>query len=124
MRTVTVTGWLKVGDYGEAMDVLQIGDPATHEWKPLAEALQDDIAGHTVTVRYWVTGKAMTRDEAAEAFLRTLYGAADALYVDRYSETTGYLWTDEKLQVVGHDLIEELSGSAGKFLIFEADVHA
>jgi hypothetical protein len=44
--------------------------------------------------------------------------------VDRYSETTGYLWTDEKLQVGGHDLIEELSGSAGKFLIFEADVHA
>ena len=40
-----------------------------------------------------------------------------------YSEYTGYLWTDEEVLIGGHDLIEELRGCEGKWLLLEIVVH-
>ncbi|MNJ80064.1 hypothetical protein D3C77_783070 [compost metagenome] len=50
-------------------------------------------------------------------------GFCDVGYGARYSELTGYLWTDEYLKVGGHDIIEELRSYVGKWLILEIEVH-
>ena len=55
-------------------------------------------------------------DELQEAFLGRLDGLGEVDFDIRYSEITGYLWTDEELKVGGHDLIEELTSYVGKYL--------
>ena len=46
-------------------------------------------------------------------------GGIEADFNPRYSEITGYLWTDEELNVGGHDLMAELKSNVGKWLILE-----
>ena len=48
-------------------------------------------------------------------------GDANVDLQSRYSEITGYLWTDEDLNVGGHDLLAELKGHVGKWLIMEVE---
>ena len=43
----------------------------------------------------------------------------DMQYIHRYSEETGYLWTDEKLEIGGHDILKELYSYIGKYLYLE-----
>lgn len=111
------TGWLKVGDYGDSMDVLLLDD------EPLAEQLEDNIACKEVTVRYWVTDKECTKDQAVESFIRMLSGDLEAEFSARYSDITGYLWTDEEINVGGHDLLSELTSHDGGYLILEVELH-
>lgn len=80
------------------------------------------MKGETVTVRYWITDSQYTREEAQDAFLQTVMGEVDVKLESRYSEITGYLWTDENLMVGGHNLLGELQDSVGKWLILEVDV--
>lgn len=86
----------------------------------MAEALSW-IRGKQVSVRYWVTRQEVSKAEAQEHFIRELMGNGDARFGARYSDLTGYLWTDEELKVGGHDLINELKGHAGNWLILEVD---
>jgi hypothetical protein len=88
---------------------------------PLASALSW-MRGKQVTIRYWITDKQVTKEEAQETFLKTVMGiATDVTYYARYSEATGYLWTDEYLKVGGHDLLTELRSNVGKWLILEIE---
>lgn len=117
-KRLTFSGYLSLNSWGEADDILFISS----EEDPLAEVLQDSISGENVSVRYWVTERECTRDEATVEFLKRLAGNADCLCVSTYSELTGYLWTDEEINIGGHDLLAELASSAGKWLILEIDV--
>lgn len=121
MKTLTYAGQLSERSYGEADDILYL---STLE-QPLGKVLTEQIAGKQVSVRYWITDRQMTKDEAIEAFLKTIFGAADAKFGANYSEDTGYLWTDEDLKIGGHDLMHELRSAAWdkKWLILEIDVH-
>ena len=112
----TYTGLLSLHSFGEAYDILFISSVG----EPLAEELQW-MVGKQATVRYWITDTQASKDEAKEDFIRQLYGAADGKFGSRYSEITGYLWTDEELNVGGHDLIAELKSYAGKWLILEVE---
>ena len=118
-KTLTYTGQLSVGEFGESYDVLLLSNLD----EPLAEELQEDISSEMVTVRYWITDKECTREEAQESAVRTQMGMAGCVYRALYSETTGYLWTDEEIKIGGHDLLEELSSFDGKWLILEVDIH-
>ena len=115
----TYQGLLSLHSWGEADDILYLSSLTD----PLAEEL-DWMSGKKVTVRYWITDKECTRDEASEAAMLTVMGAAYVTIDSQYSEITGYLWTDEDLNVGGHDLLEELKSSVGKWLIFEVQEHA
>jgi hypothetical protein len=112
----TYTGLLSLHSWGEADDILFLSSVS----EPFAEELQW-IVGKQATVRYWITDKPATRDEAHEDFVRHVLGAVEGEFGSRYSEHTGYLWTDEKLTVGGHDLIGELKAAVGKWLILEVE---
>ena len=79
------------------------------------------MSHQTVTVRYWITDQPCTKDQAIEAAVLTVLGFAQVKLQSRYSELTGYLWTDEDLMVGGHDLLEEFKSNTGKWLILEVE---
>ena len=119
MNTITYKGLLSEQSVGDADDLLFLSSQSD----PLGEILQEDIEGKQVTVRYWVTDKEATKEEAVKGFLDTLIGVADCNFGSCYSEITGYLWTDEECNIGGHDLLAELHSYVGKWLILEIDVH-
>lgn len=113
-ETRTYQGLLSLHSFGEADDILflsSVTDPLAQElgWMRRKQA----------TVRYWITDKPATKEQAQDDFIGTLSGVADGRFGARYSEITGYLWTDEELNVGGHDLIRELKSHVGKWLILE-----
>jgi hypothetical protein len=118
-ETFVICGLLSLHSYGEADDILFVSS----ERGPLAEVLHERIARKRVSARYWITEKLCTLDEAQEDFVRRLFGGADTRFGSHYSEITGYLWTDEKVKIGGHDLIEELRNNVGKWLILEVVIH-
>lgn len=119
MKTKLYQGFISTGDYGETDDCLLL---STLD-EPLADILQDDISEANVTVRYWILDKECSKNEAQERFIKTAMGAVDVEFSPRYSDLTGYLWTDESLEVGGHDLLQELKSAEGKYLILEIDVY-
>ena len=118
-NTLNVSGILRQSSWGEADDILYVSSID----EPLAEFLKDRIDEKQVSVRYWITDKESTKEEAQESFLRYLAGDADARLESAYSEYTGYLWTDEWVNIGGHDIIEELSENIGKWLTLEIEIH-
>lgn len=92
---------------------------------PLAEDIADDIERHGryLTARYYIhdSKEEISKDDLPEAFLKSIYGAANACYMARYSEITGYLWTDEEINIGGHSLLEELRSHFGKWLYLEIE---
>jgi len=126
MTTHLIEGWLKVEEVGgsyEEHDALLVRNSGLQEEnEPLAVRLE--FMDHKqVTVRYWVCEQKCSKEDAAEDFLRTLMGLGVSDYGARYSEYTGYLWTDEDIQVGGHDILEELKSYLGEYLILEVEVH-
>lgn len=110
MEEKIYTGFLRHGSNGEDFELLM------HNDEILAETLEE-IHCKMVTVRYYISDKEVTLEEAQKAHLLTVMGAAYVEYEMHYSEITGYLWTDEELQIGGHDLMEELKSHIGKYLI-------
>jgi hypothetical protein len=110
-------GIIREGDYGENYAAILLDGLDS----PLAELVADDMDehGHYLTVRYFISDEPRTEAQLIEGLLQRLAGAADAKYEDVYSEYTGYLWTDQELEVGGHDLLAELEGNQGKFLWLE-----
>jgi hypothetical protein len=117
--TLTYSGLLSRHSFGDADEILYLSS----EREPLAEVLDGQIRKKQVTVRYWITDKPCSREEAIEDHARQLIGIADTRFDVHYSEITGYLWTDQECKIGGHDLIGELEDSAGKWLILEIEVH-
>lgn len=110
-------GWLKTEIVENDHETI------TLDGEPIADELSY-ISGNFVTVRYYLSDKEATKDELVEDFLiNTLYGNMESEYGARYSEYTGYLWTDDNLRVGGHDLLSELGDADGKYLymIIELD---
>nr|WP_298659067.1 hypothetical protein [uncultured Flavobacterium sp.] len=118
MKQLIYKGTIIESDSGENCDALFIGGGM-----PIAEILQHEINGKEVSVRYWISDKEKTKEELQENFLKNLFGAVDAEYRDAYSDYTGYLWTNENLEIGGHDLLGELRGNLGKFIWLEIDVY-
>lgn len=118
----TLSGWITIDDRGDSEDILFVSDNMDDDVEPFAEMLEF-MHWKNVTVRYWIANEKCSIEQASEDFIETLMGRAEVKYGAQYSEITGYLWTDEDLKVGGHDLIEELKGNVGKYLIFQVDVN-
>ena len=123
VTTVRYRGTLALRYHGEADDILHLdGDlDDRYPYEPLAETISDDLEryGRYASVRYWTAAGPMADDILMENAVRSLLGDADADYGARYSEVTGYLWTDEDIMVGGHDLLEELKSQAGRYCLLE-----
>ena len=93
----------------------------------LADLIKNDFnIGDNVSVKYYILDKEKTEEEATDALLKRIYGDIEKLnfILEAYSEWTieAYSeWTildlEEEVIIGGHDLIEELSGYEGKYLI-------
>lgn len=130
----TWKGWLIDGPVGEG-DALWLSpqpDRRAHSYEmvreivgdePLAwqikEAMEDH--GEFLSVRYYVAPEEFTPEAMTEAVALLMVGEGYANVGHRYSEITGYLWTDEEINVGNHDLIAELYSHAGKFLHLEIE---
>lgn len=123
-KTIIYDGWIREArhkDYSHALYLDTRGNEFPDE--PLASIIERHmwVEGDYLTVRYFVinTERRVTVEEAGVALLKRLDGEGDALYIDHYSELTGYLWTDEELRVGGHDLLQELRSNLGKYVLLE-----
>lgn len=92
--------------------------------EPVCEAIGRAVSRKTVTVRYWSCSQPCTKKEASEEAVVSCMGKGDYAFGAVYSEMTGYLWTDEELNIGGHNLISELSSHEGRYLIVEVEVHS
>lgn len=119
MEQLIYKGFIEERYRGEKDDALFIGDMEY----PLAEEFESELQGKQVSIRYWISDTKKTKEQIQEGALKTIMGVVDAEYGDRYSEITGYLWTDEELNIGGHDLLAELSSFKRKFVYLEIDVH-
>jgi hypothetical protein len=117
MEKKIYTGWINVKDYGESDDVLFLSGID----EPFSEEL-DFMSGKNVTVSYWISDVEASVDAIKEQAISQILGAANVEFHARYSDITGYLWTDEKLNIGGHNLLNELKSSAGKYLVLEVDL--
>lgn len=120
MTTLTYQGLLCLHTTQESSQLLYLSTIIPS----LAEELRSRIARKTVSVRYWITDKETSKEQAQEEFLKKLMGIAECDFGAQYSEHSGYLWTDEECKIGGHDLISELKNYAGKWLILEIDIHS
>jgi len=118
MDEIVYRGLLKLGPNGEEDDILFLEG----HYDPVVEELSEEIGNKFTTVRYYISDKEVTLEQAEEYFIRQLYGEVDADYHMSYSELTGYLWTTEELEIGGHDLLEELKSHIGKYLILIAQI--
>lgn len=119
-ETVRYRGTLALHADGESDDVLFLDGG---EWRddPLAGVIADDIERHGryLSVRYWTADAPRDDDAMIEGAIRELLGESEAEFLHRYSEITGYLWTDEDINVGGHDLLGELKSQAGRYCMLE-----
>lgn len=122
-ETIRYRGVIALRGHGEADDILFLTGDLDDRYpdEPLAETISDDLDqyGRYASVRYWTADEPLGDDAMVEAGVRTLLGAADADYGGHYSEITGYLWTDEEINIGGHDLLEELKSQVGRYLLLE-----
>lgn len=109
------TGFLKLGSNSKEDDILFLDS------EPLAEKL-DYLHRKFATVQYYISDKKVTLEQAQEKFLNSLFGQIDVDYTMQYSETSGYLWTDEEFNVGGHNLLQELKTYHNKYLILIVDI--
>jgi len=117
-------GWLVEGYNGETETLNLKENLFRHSADEiLAEIIQSDINcyGHNLTVRYFITDAPVDKEQLEQNLAKVVMGLGIADYNMRYSDITGYLWTDEELNVGGHDLLAELQGSIGKFLHMEIE---
>lgn len=121
-ETKIYRGRIVVRDYGESTDVLFVDDGSDeYDQEPIAEQIADhmDADGRWLSVNYYITDEPHPQEELLEAWLRTVIGASDVEFTVAWSDVTGYLWTDEKINVGGHDLLAELVSHAGRFIHLE-----
>lgn len=120
MATLTFTGLLSLHSHGEADGILFMSDHSD----PVAECVGDKVSGEQVTVRYWTTDVRCSKQQAMVGAVLSMSGSGHADFGARYSEMTGYLWTDEELKIGGHDLLSELKSKVGRWIILEVDIHS
>ena len=90
----------------------------------LIEEIQDNIRqyGNYLSVRYYIANEEVSIENIKKQWLMKIMGLSQCDYIDiSGSEWTGYMWTDEKLNVGGHNLLQELYSFINSYLILEID---
>lgn len=108
-----LAGMLSLRDSGESMDILFCGDIIVAEWA------DENLQGKQITLHWWIADREEPDDLIKREALEQAIGKADIEWGARYSEVTGYLWTDEEFKVGGHDMIARLKSEVGSHLLLE-----
>jgi hypothetical protein len=75
------------------------------------------------SIRFVTADQSIDPTKVEEIIISSYYGNVDCEYYHRYSDYTGYLWTDEEFKVGGHDLIKILSNYIGKYIHMEIEMY-
>lgn len=84
-----------------------------------------DLYESEVSVNFFVCDKKISEKEVLEAHIAKLSGAIDAKYESYsydYSEHSYGTYHDTYLQIGGHNLLDELSDSEGKWCLMKINV--
>lgn len=120
MKTLIIQGLIQEKQHGQSDDSLFIGQ----ETEPLTSYLKEKIVNKFVTVRYYISDTEKSKEELLENSIKLLSGSVDDVdYYDFYSDYTGYLWTNESLEIGGHDLEDVVRSNRGKYLYMEIDIY-
>ena len=82
----------------------------------LAEIFEEKFNGKEVYIKYYITDEETTIEDMEEKYIKKLFGLVQASIYPVYSDITGYLWTNEEIEVNGHNLFKELDSYVGKFI--------
>lgn len=93
---------------------------------PFVQRLENEIgwAYKRADVTYIISDESITDPEKTLAeFIKFVSGDPSVSRYHKYSDLTGYLWTEEKFKVGGHDLLQVLNTNHGKFIHIEIDLY-
>lgn len=62
-------------------------------------------------------------DHIDETKIVSMMGEVDSEYYHRYSDYTGYLWTEENFVCGGHDLLQILRSHLGEYIHIEIELY-
>lgn len=119
LKVIELEGFIKEESYRNTDETLFID---TMEY-PITKFLEENIKNKIVTVRYWISNIKQTKEQIQEAATLTVMGLLESEFWEQYSEITGYLGTDETLNVGGHDLLEELRSNIDNYIILEIEIY-
>lgn len=80
----------------------------------LAEAIEKitDWCGSILTFAWHIASEPLSFHELEEQLVKTVMGDTKARFTHAYSDLTGYLWTEEKIECGGHDILREIQETA------------
>ena len=119
MEKVIFKGFIRESDYGDNSYTSFIGD----DDKPISLIFLEEFYKKDVTARYFISETEKSIEELEENLILTSCGCLHADYSYRYSEITGYLWTDEEIMIGCHDLLSEINENIGKYIYLELTIH-
>ena len=98
-------------DWSTQYDALYIGDVC------VCEEIKDNYnRSEFVFVNFYISDIPLTKQEFMENFIKSMYGSLDVNCEHVYgTEYTGYMWTNERLKIDGHDLYKDLNSYLGKY---------
>lgn len=99
----------QLADYEGEYFALSVKQGVSHVY--LCQVL-DDIVGWSrdiLTFQYHISSEPLGFYELEEHMIKTAMGATRATFSHAYSDLTGYLWTNEAIDVGGHDLLKEIN---------------
>lgn len=115
-ETRIIRGIIEQCDYGEESDGIWVGD------NKLSRELSD-LEDKQVSVRFYLSDVELTDEKIKEQLLLSISGSLTAEYRAAYSDYTGYLWSNDELEIGGHKLLEDLRQHIGKYCLLEIDIH-
>lgn len=92
---------------------------------PFSKEMEDriDWCGSYASVRFVTCDAPIDPTKIEENLIKSYYGNVEQQYYHRYSDYTGYLWTEEEFVIGGHDLIKILTNNIGKYIHMEIELY-
>ena len=87
-----------------------------------SQFFEENLLDKNVSVNYYISDEKLPREELEKKHIEKIFGIVDAECYPVYSDVTGYLWTEEKCIIGGHDLVEELNNYEGKYIDMEISI--
>jgi hypothetical protein len=91
---------------------------------PLTKEMEDRLGWGSkyASVKFVTSDKPIDATKVDEFIIESYFGIASAEYYHRYSDYTGYLWTNEGFEVGGHDLYNIISSYRGQYIHLEIEL--
>lgn len=93
---------------------------------PFRKKWKVDAGGHDryASIQMLTGDTPIDMDHIDETKIVSMEGITESEYYHRYSDYTGYLWTEEEFKCGGHDLLKILEGNMGKYIHIEIELYS